>query len=191
MSGGAKSLHFSIPVERYRQRFRELIVYVSQKSAKDPYFGAVKLNKILYYSDFRAFERFGVPITGYVYFRLPQGPAPRALIHERRELIAEGAIRLEKVQISREYEQHRTIALRAPVLEHFTRDEIELVDDVILELWHQNAAEVSDASHDVRWRTLLHKDRMPYESVYLSDESVTEQDIKRTEELAAQFGWER
>jgi len=182
-------LTFAYPLERSAQRFRELIVYISRESVRDPHFGATKLNKILYHSDFRAYERFGVPLTGVSYFRLPKGPAPRALIPVRRELEREGAITIVKVPAPGGLEQHRTVALREPVLEHFTGDEIALVDEVIRELWHQNATEVSDASHDIRWRILDHKDGLPYEFAFLSGEGVTEADLARTRELAGQLGW--
>lgn len=77
MAGKFDSLTFKVPLERALQRLRELVVYISEKSEHDQHCGATKLNKILYHSDFRAFERFGVPLTGASYFRLPKGPAPR------------------------------------------------------------------------------------------------------------------
>lgn len=181
-------LHFHVAVERGAQRFRELIVYISKQSAKDPHFGATKLNKILYYSDFTAYERFGVPLTGVEYFKLKAGPAPRALLPVRSALVREGAIRIDKAPVGH-YEQHRTVALREPVLEHFTADEIHLVDEVIKDLWSQNASEVSDASHDIRWRLLNMQDLLPYEFAFLSNEPVTEAEIERTRELAEEFGW--
>jgi hypothetical protein len=184
-------LTFSVPLERGLQRFRELIVYIASKSVDDPSFGATKLNKILYHSDFRAFERFGMPLTGAPYFRLKNGPAPRAMVPVRDELVAEGAIELVKRDLGNGYVQHRVIALRNPVLEHFTADEIALVDEVIRELWPQTATEVSDASHDIRWRTLENKDDIPYEFAFLSDEPPTPDDVRRTEELIAKYGWER
>ena len=46
------------------EKFRELLVYVSKKCEDDPTFGAVKLNKILYYADFAAYRQGGKPITG-------------------------------------------------------------------------------------------------------------------------------
>jgi hypothetical protein len=189
VAGKNKKLNFTVPIERSAQRFRELIIYISQQSTNDSHFGAVKLNKILYYSDFRAFERFGVPLTGMSYFRLKAGPAPKALLPIRRELESEGAIRIERVDVGHGLKQHRTVALRKPVLEHFTADELQIVDEVIKELWNQNATEVSDASHDVRWRVLCNEDSMPYEFAFLSNESVSKAEIDRTRELAEQFGW--
>src|SRR5438067_13073106 len=76
------------------QKFRELILYFAQKSADDPAFGAVKLNKLLFYADFVSFAKRGKAITGATYFRLPHGPAPRQLLPitkkmDRRDLVTE------------------------------------------------------------------------------------------------------
>lgn len=56
----------------------------------------------------------------------------------RHALEEEKAIRVEHVQIG-PYFQDRTIALREPILSLFTEDELRIVDDVINELWPQNA----------------------------------------------------
>lgn len=181
-------LHETFDVPRGWQRLRELIVYVSRRSEADPHFGAIKLNKILYYSDFRAFERFGIPLTGVRYQKLPLGPAPKSLLHVRRFLEEEGAIRVD-LQPYGNFEQHRTVALRDAALGLFTEDEIHLVDGMIKELWHQNGTQVSNASHDIRWNVMNLQDAMPYELAYLSDEPLTPHDKQRTAELAREFGW--
>lgn len=168
---------------------RELVIYIAQKCAPAQHFGAVKLNKILYHSDFRAFRKFGVPLTGAKYFRLKYGPAPLALRPIRRELEMEGAIRVEERQLGSRT-QERVVALRDPVLAHFTADEIALVDEVIRDLWEQNWQEVSDASHDVIWRTLTDRDLIPYEAAFLDDEPPTDDEKQRTLELAAALGWD-
>jgi Protein of unknown function (DUF4065) len=183
-----RMLHETFDVPRGPQRFREMIVYVSEKSASDPHFGAIKLNKILYHADFRAFERFGVPLTGVRYQKLKLGPAAKSLLHVRRQLESEGAIKLEILPAGN-YERHRTVALRSAAMSLFAEDEILLIDEVISDLWDQNGRQVSDASHDIRWRVVNLGDPMPYELAYLSDENVTAGDYRRTEELVAQFGW--
>lgn len=184
-----QKLHETYDVRRGPQRFRELILYVSKECQNDTRFGATKLNKILYHSDFKAFERFGTPLTGVRYIRLPQGPAPRALVPVRNELEREGALKVERREVAPGYTQDRTIALREPVKDLFTADELALVDEVIEQLWNQSAKEVSDASHDISWRALTHKDPMPYELVHLSNDPISESENRRTKELAVELGW--
>lgn len=183
------TLHETFDVPRGTQRFRELILYISRESQNDHWFGAVKLNKILYHSDFRAFERFGIPLTGVRYFRLPKGPAPKMLVPVRDELVREGALRIERRQVGPEHYQERPVAIREPVTDLFTADELSLVDEVIRDLWNQTAAEVSDASHDIRWLALRNKDPMPYELAHLSDAPLSQAEQTRTRELAREFGW--
>jgi len=61
------------------EKLAELILYVCHKSEADERFGATKLNKILFYSDFAAYRQLGQPITGADYQNLEEGPAPRKL----------------------------------------------------------------------------------------------------------------
>ena len=181
-------VHYTIDVPRGRQRFRELIVYVSRKCEDDPTFGAVKLNKILFHSDFRAYERFGEPLTGMGYFRLDKGPAPRALLPIRQELETERAIEVRKVQVGA-WTQDRTHALRDAYLDHFSGDELRLIDEVVEELWGKSAEEVSEGSHGVAWATRANRESIPYEAVFLSDEEPTEADIREVKALNTQYGW--
>src|SRR5258706_11049650 len=126
-------VHYTFDVPRGKQRFRELIIYISAESVDDPHFGSTKLNKILFYSDFRAFERFGEPITGAAYFALDEGPAPYLLLPIRRELEREGALEIRENVVGN-FSQIRTIARREPHLDIFTEGELALVDEVIAEL---------------------------------------------------------
>jgi hypothetical protein len=79
-----KELTFVFALRRRQQRFREITI--ADKCREAEFFGAVKLNKILYRLDFRAFRRLGTPITGVGYFRQPHAPAPTALVPVRSAL---------------------------------------------------------------------------------------------------------
>ena len=59
------------------KKFCELVLYIAKRSEDDPRFCAVKLNKIMYYSDFGAYRRLGQSITGANY------QAERALLRGR------------------------------------------------------------------------------------------------------------
>ena len=79
-------LHFVFALPESERRFRELLLYICEKSATDPKFGATKLNKILYFSDFLAFARYGKPITGFEYQRERNGPVPKRLVSIRNQM---------------------------------------------------------------------------------------------------------
>jgi Protein of unknown function (DUF4065) len=183
-----KELTFVFPVPRRQQRFREVVIYIAEKCRDAEFFGAVKLNKILYHADFRAFRRLGMPITGVGYFRLRHGPAPIALVPVRRELEIEGAITIEHRPMGNHI-QDRIVPRRRPYLNLFTPDELDIVDEVIHELWSHTAEQVSDASHDVIWRTRRNREPIPYEAAYLSNDPLTADEIARTRELADELGW--
>jgi hypothetical protein len=81
------------------RKMKELILYISQKCADDAKFGATKLNKILYFSDFLAYAYHGSPITGFEYQKLPNGPAPRRLVPVREQLMESGELGIQEVPL--------------------------------------------------------------------------------------------
>ena len=68
-------------------KLKELMLYVVEKSETDPTFGAIKLNKILFFSDFLMYWKTGKSITGQEYMKLERGPAPRRLLPVQKELL--------------------------------------------------------------------------------------------------------
>jgi Protein of unknown function (DUF4065) len=168
----------------------ELIVHISQRSAKDPRFGATKLNKLLYFSDFLAYGNYGKPITSATYRHLKNGPAPKYLEEVRDVLIKDGAIKVETVQLKSGRRQIRTVAKRKPVLANFTKEEIGLVNFLIHAHWEKTADEISDHSHNyVGWKMTKENETIPYESIFLSDAPLTTEEIYRGQELAREYGW--
>src|ERR1700688_4900638 len=87
-----------------QRRLREAVLYVSQKCEQAPYFGKVKLNKIIWRADFESFAQRGQPVTGWQYQRLKQGPAPVEMLPVLNELQADGLLRIQKT-MEGEYEQ--------------------------------------------------------------------------------------
>lgn len=177
----------TITMPEYDERkLKELILYVADRCEADPTFGAIKLNKTLFYADFLAFASTGKPITGVEYEKMQLGPVPSALQQASAALISEGDLATQrKDRFGRE--QIRFVALRAPDLSLFTGAEIALVDEVIEALRGVNAAEVSDLSHlEHGWRLASLREPIPYETVFLSTEPVTDADRERVKELVAQ-----
>ncbi len=169
-------------------KFRELILYISQRCASDPKFGATKLNKILLYVDFFSFGKTGKAITGFEYQHLPNGPAPRKLLPVREKMIKEGILVLQEVPLMSGKTQKRTVNLRSPNLKIFSGEEIALVDFIIDALSDCDAKTVSDLSHRmIGWQIATQGETIPYETVFLSNEPLTEAEISRGLEIAAKI----
>jgi hypothetical protein len=67
------------------------------------------------------------------------------------------------------YTQQRLIALREPSLEQFSGEEINLIRDVLAELWNSNGSEVSELSHlFLGWQVAAAGESIPYETILLS-----------------------
>lgn len=168
-------------------KFRELILYIAEKSEEDPRFGAVKLNKILYYSDFNAYRRLGAPITFATYQKLNEGPAPKELLPQRHILISEGEVELEYRPYFDNVQQ-RVKALRKPNYDEFSAEERAIVDEVIEFMWFMSGREASEYSHrELGWKIAELGDEIPYETAWLSSESVPQEAEEYGRQLAREL----
>jgi hypothetical protein len=149
-------------------KMKELILYIAERSADDAFFGAIKLNKILFYSDFLAYGHFGESITGQAYFRMPLGPGPRRLVPIQEEMIENEDIVLQSVE-RYTFRQKRVVPLRPANLEMFQPDQLELVQEVIELFRNKSAMEASDLSHTfLGWELVNDFEDIPYSTVFLS-----------------------
>jgi len=141
-------------------KMKELILYVAKSSEKDKKFGAVKLNKILFYADFLAYLKRGKSITGQEYFALDEGPAPKRLLPIREQMKADGEIVIKKVdQFGLPRPQERIEANRSPVLDGvFSADEIADVNYILQELRDKTGKDVTNMSHEFAgWKSAFSK----------------------------------
>lgn len=160
-------------------KLRELILYIADLSSQDIHFGATKLNKLLFYSDFLAYQRFGHSITSQEYQALPQGPAPRRLKPIIESMQRSGELRIEpRRRFNRK--QLRSMAGRPPNLSQFTMDEVDLVKDVIMRFWNMNAAAISEESHwFLGWRLANEGETIPYSTVLIGNRKPTAREQRR------------
>lgn len=150
------------------RKFAELVLYSAHKSENDPYFGAVKLNKILYYSDFNAYRRLGHSITGAEYRKFNEGPAPHEMLSMRKTMLDSQSILIESRQFFNNVQQ-RIVANREPDISVFSAEETEIVDETIYVLWNMSERQVSDLSHtEIGWKVARPGETIPYHTAWLS-----------------------
>jgi len=156
-----------------------LILYIAEQCQADESFGATKLNKILFLTDFLAYGVWGKPITGATYMRIAHGPVPRELMPIQGELIDSGRAVMQ-IRNCFGYEQKRLIALDEPDLRQFTQDEIELVDQVIQASCGVTASAFSDWTHTLLpWLLAEDKEVIPFHTIFtLKKEPVGTDDLK-------------
>jgi hypothetical protein len=174
------------------RKLRELILYIANRCEPDVHFGAMKLNKILFYSDFYYYAYYGKPITGVEYMKQPLGPVPRRLVPVRDAMVSEGAIVIIKRRVSGVTRpQDRIVAVEEPDLSVFTAEEIDYVNRVIEFCEGKSGTDISNDTHQhPAWRVPRRLgDTIPYEYVFLSDEPVTDYEREHGKELIEQYGW--
>ena len=154
------------------KKFSELVLLIAQQSEEDPRFGAVKLNKILYFADFNAYRRLGRPITGADYQKLNEGPAPRQMLAIRRSLLDAGSIDVD-IRPYFNGVQQRVLALREPDTTVFSPGELEIISETISALWNMSARQVSELSHtEIGWKVAGQGETIPYETAWLSSDPI-------------------
>jgi len=155
-------------------KLRELILYIADKCQVHNLFGKVKLNKILFFSDFLYYQRTGESITGFTYIKQEMGPVPYRMWEIIEEMRAAGELAIVPRQCYT-HTQQRPTPLRAPDLSRFSAPEIALVDNVVEEFRERTADEVSALSHLFIGYDLVDlNDEIPYYSVYCRKQCSTD-----------------
>jgi len=146
---------YSVPDERAKpifnfERFKTVLLYILQKCKNKTNVGRTVLYKLLYFSDFNYYEKYNDFLMGVRYSRLPKGPVPN-VTPVIEQLINNGDIDLVDAEFYG-YPQKRYVALTKPDLLKLTKNEIEVIDDVLKQLSKMTANEVSEYSHgDSPW----------------------------------------
>jgi len=168
------------------RKFRELILFIAEKSADDGFFADTHMNKVLYWSDAYAVQYLGRPITGARYQKLEGGPGARALVPARRALVEAGDAEVKKVG-----KKTVTRAKRKADPQMFTDDERRLVEQVIARIGGRPAVEVSDEAHKLipGWKMVELKEDIPLGTQMIDTAPVTGATRRRVEKFAQRYGW--
>jgi hypothetical protein len=168
-----------------QEKFKSLVHYVIWKAGKHDWFGATKLNKVLWFADARQYALTGRPITGETYIRGEFGPVPRHINRVRKELEAADTIR-----VTQEGKLTRLVALIPPDTIRFHKDELVTVNYWIEHIDRDHTAgTISEKSHDYAWEIAKMGEELPY-YVYRVGRIAepTDEDVERLKRRASELG---
>jgi len=106
-----------------------------------------KLNKLLFYADFKHFKEYGLSITGARYAHIPFGPAPDQYAYYLATLLDEGAIKTEEVFYTEDAIGENLIAVKEPDLSLFSDSELKILASVKEYFKKFTAKKVTEFSH--------------------------------------------
>jgi DNA-binding XRE family transcriptional regulator/uncharacterized phage-associated protein len=155
----------SVPA-RNVEKFKNALLYITQKIGALPNVGQTVLYKILYFCDFDYYEKYEEQLIGATYIKNHFGPTPREFSAIVKEMIQE-----EKIEeITTKFfdkDQKKYIPVISPDLSVFSGRELQHIDEEIARLGHKTAKELSDFSHkDVPWISTVIGKEIPYEAVF-------------------------
>jgi hypothetical protein len=175
-----------------QRRLEEVVLYIAERTADDQQFGAVKLAKVLYYSDVESYRDLGQPITGAEYRRWDRGPYPLRLKAAEQLLERSGRAELQKAG---EYEADRLMPTRKQPSDlggvGVSPQQIAIIDAWIERLRPQSARRVSARSHEHPGYVAAapnHKISLD-DAAFLAGSPPSSDDVKQATRIAEERGW--
>lgn len=115
-----------------------------------------KLNKLLFYADFKHFKEFSVGITGARYVHLLFGPVPDNYDLFFADLVRRNKLAIDEVLVGT-YFGKECRSTRAPDFHLFTKSEIAVLEQVKKHFHDFNASQIKNFSHEERGYLETHK----------------------------------
>ncbi|MBS1595768.1 MAG: SocA family protein [Bacteroidetes bacterium] len=162
----------------------QLILYICSKMFNDPSFGAVKLNKVLYYVDHISYLRNGKALSTFSYVKQVNGPIPAELMGVQNALIKAQKLEIQIKELIVGTHKKKPIALVRPEVESFSAQEIQLIDEVIEMTWDYSGKGISDFSHEaLAWKVAKIGESLPMFTYLLTEADLCEADYIRAEKF--------
>ena len=123
------SERISVPAENV-EKFKNVLLYITQKIGALPNVGQTVLYKILYFCDFDYYEMYEKQLIGARYIRNHYGPTPVAFAKIVKEMIHDGQL----IEVKTKYfnkDQAKYIPVVQPNLSVLSGQELKLIDKEI------------------------------------------------------------
>lgn len=174
-----------------KAKLHAVILYVCGK-CEPAELGAVKLHKVLYYTDMLRYLGEGSPITGSVYRKRPFGPTCDQLLSALRELSNQNKIEIREVDFF-SYKKKEYHLIGEGDYSRLSGSELAFIDNVIAFVCGENSAKtISEISHSAAWEAAEMGEELPYNSVYhIFANQVSPEALEWATDVAAEIAIER
>ncbi len=143
-----------------KKKYENVMLYLCHKLGGEVR-GKKKMAKLLYFVDFDYYEKTQQSMTGDIYKALPMGPFPvqmdviSSLMSKNKTLIVEKVLEVDGYNPTEIYKSQEK-----PDMSAFSKDEVKILDRVILKYGHLTGKQLEDLSHN----------EAPYVGTKLNDE---------------------
>ncbi len=168
----------SIPQKNIK-KFKEVLLYVLEKTAGKPNVGMTVLYKLLYFIDFDYYEKNEEQFIGLTYFKNTHGPAPREFARVVEEMKNEGLLEEVKSKYF-QYDQKKFLPHKQADLSVLNGKELEMIDDVLARYSDKSANEISRISHqDMPWAAAKDGEDLEYEHVFYRPDNLSVREYEK------------
>jgi DNA-binding XRE family transcriptional regulator/uncharacterized phage-associated protein len=168
----ASDVRINIP-EKNVDKFKQVLLYVLEKTAGKPNVGMTVIYKLLYFIDFDYYEKYEQQLMGLTYIKNHHGPTPREFIKIVEEMKEVGELEEVKSKYFT-YDQRKFLPHRRADLSLLTAQELKMIDSVIGRYADKSATELSSLSHeDTPWAVADQGANIEYEHVFYRPEKTS------------------
>lgn len=164
-SGAEADIRISVPQEKH-DKFREVLLYLLEKTAGKHNVGMTVVYKLLYFIDFDYYEKYHEQLMGLRYMRNQFGPTPvmfKALVDQMME--EESLVEVKSKFFTKD--QTKFLPLKSANLALLSGQEVSMIDDVIARYGDKTATELSELTHeDMPWKAAKSGEDLNYEHAF-------------------------
>lgn len=134
------------------EKFKALVHHVVSSCDDPTRLGAIRLNKILWFTDSLSYRLHGSPISGETYVKRQYGPVPKTILATIAQLEAEGKIMVAEKDNAIGHKTRLFVSLEQPNDDVFSPQELGIIDVMVKEICtNHTASSISLLTHDQVW----------------------------------------
>ena len=171
----ARDMRINVP-QKNIEKFKEVLLYILEKTAGKPNIGMTALYKLLYFIDFDYYEKYDEQLMGLTYIKNHYGPTPREFVQVVEDMKSDGD--LEEVKSAYfAYEQRKFLPRKSADLSKMNAQETAMIDSVLSRYADLTAKQLSDLSHeDTPWIVAEDGQNIEYEHVFYRTDAFSVRD---------------